>query len=238
MISLAVHPVPVLFYVLLVFVYLSVSVLFSFIIRSGFHMKAYCKKTTDQKVIALTFDDGPDPEITPLILDIMQGKANATFFCIGRKLEHNEQILKRMDDEGHLIGTHSYSHSGWFDLFSSNRMKKEFFMTDQKIFEVTGKKPLMFRPPYGVINPLLKKALRSFNYHIIGFSNRSWDTMTTNEGKILNRIMRKLKPGDIVLLHDSVPQSIPVLNEFLKIIEVKGYKIISLPEMFKIQSYE
>jgi len=237
MISLAIHPIPVLFYIILVFVYLFLSVFLSFFIRSGFHMRAYCKKETKEKIIALTFDDGPDPEITPTILDILKGKANATFFCIGSRIEGNEQIIKRMDTESHLIGNHSYSHSNWFDLFSSTRMKNEFIQTDQKIFAITGKKPLLFRPPYGVINPLLKKALRSFNYHVIGFSNRPWDTMTKNKGRILDRLIIKLKPGDVVLLHDSVPQSIPVLERFLRFIEENGFTVVSLAELFEIQPY-
>jgi peptidoglycan/xylan/chitin deacetylase (PgdA/CDA1 family) len=116
-------------------------------------------------------------------------------------------------------------------------MKKEFIKTDQKIFEITGKKTLLFRPPYGVINPLLKKALRSFNYHIIGFSNRAWDTTTKNEGKILDRLIHHLKPGDVVLLHDSIPQCIPVLKGFMKYIEENGFTVVSLAELFKIQPY-
>jgi peptidoglycan/xylan/chitin deacetylase (PgdA/CDA1 family) len=237
MISLSTFRVYIFVYIILIFLYLLVTILFSFFIRSGFYLKAYCNKETKEKIVALTFDDGPDPQITPEILDILKGKAPATFFCIGRKIEGNEGIIKRMEDEGHLIGTHSYSHSDWFDLFSSARMKNEFLQTDQKILEITGKKTLLFRPPYGVINPLLKKALRSFNYHIIGFSKRSWDTTTKDAGKIVNRLTRNLRPGDVVLLHDSVPQSIPVLKVFLKIIEEKGFRIVSVAELFKIQPY-
>jgi peptidoglycan/xylan/chitin deacetylase (PgdA/CDA1 family) len=237
MIVLASQTFPVLLYGILVFVYMFVSVFFSFYMRTDFYLNAYCKKETNEKIIALTFDDGPNTEITPAILDILKGKAKATFFCIGRKIEGNEQILKRMDTEGHLIGTHSYSHSDWFDLFSPTRMKNEFIRSDQKILEIINKKPLFFRPPYGVINPLLKKALRFFNYHIIGFSNRPWDTMTKNEDKILNRLVHKLKPGDVVLLHDSIPQSIPVLKVFMKIVEEKGFTFVSLADLFKIQPY-
>ena len=237
MISLALQILPVLLYVILIVVYLFVSVFFSFYMRTGFYLTAYCKKGTDDKILALTFDDGPDPEITPAILDLLKEKVPATFFCIGRKIEGNEEILKRMDAEGHLIGTHSYTHSDWFDLFSSTRMKNEFLRTDQKIVEITGKEPLLFRPPYGVINPLLKKALKSFNYHVIGFSNRAWDTTTKNEGKILDRLVRKLKPGDVVLLHDSVPQAVPVLKVFLKMIEEKGFTVVSLNKMFEIRPY-
>lgn len=237
LISLGTNKFLVFLYVFIVLIYVFISVFFSFFIRSGFHLKAYCKKITDEKLIALTFDDGPDPDITPAILDILKGKGKATFFCIGRKIDSNGQLLKRMDAENHFIGNHSYSHSNWFDLFSSKKMKNEFIRTDQKIFEVTGRRPLLFRPPYGVINPLVKKALKGFNYHVIGFSNRPWDTMTKNEEKILERLTRRLKPGDVVLLHDSVLQSIPVLKGFLKYVEERGYTFVGLDEMFEIQPY-
>ena len=237
MFSLAFKTFNILLYVILFAGYQSLSLLLSFFIRSGFYMKAYCTKETGEKIIALTFDDGPSALYTPVILDILKDKATATFFFIGRKMEGNEGIIKRTEEEGHLIGTHSWSHSNWFDLFSSSRMKDEFIRTEQKIIEITGKKPLLFRPPYGVINPFLQKALKSFNYHVIGFSNRPWDATTKNEEKILHRLVRKLKPGDVVLLHDSVPRSVPVLEEFLKIVQEKGYKIVSLSEMFNIQPY-
>src|ERR1035438_1290505 len=141
-ISLAWLHIPLVFYIILVVLYISISVLFSFFISSGFYLKAYCKKATRKKILALTFDDGPDPSVTPAILDVLQGKACATFFCIGRKIDGNEEILKRMAREGHLIGTHSYSHSDWFDLFPAKRMRNEFILTDRKILDVTGKKPL------------------------------------------------------------------------------------------------
>jgi peptidoglycan-N-acetylglucosamine deacetylase len=238
MISLANHTFLLVVYIILFFIYLLVTIAYSFFIRSGFYLEAFCKKETNEKIIALTFDDGPNAENTPLILDILKGKAPATFFCIGRKIDGNEMILKRMVDEGHLIGTHSWSHSDWFDLFSPERMKREFFLTDQKITEITGKKPLLFRPPYGVINPLLKKALQSFNYNIIGFSNRSFDTSTKDEVKILERLTRDLRPGDVVLLHDSVPQCVPVLKEFLNIIEEKGFTVVPVTQLFNIEAYE
>jgi peptidoglycan-N-acetylglucosamine deacetylase len=237
LISLATHNILVAAYIILVFIYLLLTIIYSFFIRSGFYMKAFCKKETNEKIIALTFDDGPDAEYTPQVLDILKGKAPATFFCIGRKIAGNELIIRRMVEEGHLIGTHSWSHSDLFDLFSPERMKREFLLTDQKIKEIAGKTPLLFRPPYGVINPFLRKALQSFNYHVIGFSNRGWDTSTKDEIKILDRLTRNLKPGDVVLLHDSVRQSIPVLKAFLKIIEEKGFRIVSVAELFNIQPY-
>jgi peptidoglycan/xylan/chitin deacetylase (PgdA/CDA1 family) len=225
-------------YILLITGYLTVSVTASFYICSGFHMKALCHGKTEQKVIAITYDDGPHPENTPEILDVLKANAKATFFCIGSKVQGNEALLKRIDDEGHLIGTHSYTHSYWFDLYSPTRMKNELTKSEKVLFEIIGKKPLLFRPPYGVINPMLKKALGSFSYQVIGYSNRSLDTVTKDEKKTLERLIRKLQPGDIVLLHESVPYAASLLKKFLYQIAEKGYIVIGLDELLNIQPYE
>lgn len=227
-----------LFYILLIIVYVTVSVTASFYICSGFHIKALCRRKTEQKVIAITYDDGPDPQNTNAILDVLKDRAKATFFCIGNKVHGNEPLLKRMNREGHIIGTHSYSHSNWFDLYSAKRMKKELKQSEELIFEILSKKPLLFRPPYGVINPMLKKALGSFSYQVIGYSNRSLDTVTKDEKKTLERLIRKLRPGDIVLLHESVPYAASLLKKFLYQIAEKGYIVIGLDELLNIQPYE
>jgi peptidoglycan-N-acetylglucosamine deacetylase len=227
-----------IFYILLTTVYLTVSVTASFFICSGFHLKTLCNRRTDNKVIAITFDDGPHPVNTPEILDILKDRAKATFFCIGSKMEGNESLVKRMNSEGHLIGTHSYSHSYWFDFFSSSRMKTELLKSAETVFNITGKKPLLFRPPYGVINPMLKIALDSFSYHIIGYSNRSLDTVIKDENKVLERLMRKLSPGDIVLLHETVPFAPTLLKKFLYQVAEKGYIVVGLDNLLNIKPYE
>jgi peptidoglycan-N-acetylglucosamine deacetylase len=237
LILLAGYPVPPCAYILLVSLYFFISVYFSFFIRSGFYCKAYCIVRTEEKKIALTFDDGPDPVMTPLILDILKGRAKASFFVTGRKLEGNEEIIRRMDKEGHIVGNHSWSHSNWFDFYSADKIISELQETDRKIGSVIGKKPLFFRPPYGVVNPLVKKALDRMPYHVIGFSNRAWDTSAGNEQKIFERLTKKLNPGDIVLLHDTVKSTVNVLPRFLDHLEKYGYKIVSLDELLDIKSY-
>lgn len=220
-------------------IYFSVIFGVSFFIRSGFYHKALSSGDTDEKKICITFDDGPDIEYTNRILDILKdADVTATFFCIGRKIRGNEELLQRMEREGHLVGTHSYSHSNWFDLFSSSRIKKEFQQCEEMIQAITGKRPLLFRPPYGVINPLVKKALEGTGYHVIGFSNRAWDTVTRKEGKILSRICSSLKPGDIVLLHDTVQQNINVLKGFLEYLSMQDYKVVPLDKLLNISAYE
>ena len=226
-------------YLALIGIYITVSVTFSFFIRSGYHLKAFSRGITNEKIVSITFDDGPDIECTHRILEILNtADVKATFFCIGRKIDGNEELLRRMDKDGHLIGTHSYSHSNWFDLFSSHRMKKEFITTEEKVNQIIGKRPLLFRPPYGVINPLVKRALSGTGYHVIGFSNRAWDTVLKKEGKILSGITRSLKPGDIVLLHDTVQQNINVLKGFLDYLTQNGYQVVSLDKLLNILPYE
>ena len=226
-----------IFYILVVIGYIAVSVTASFFICSGFHLKALCDRKTEHKVIAITFDDGPHPINTPEILDILKDRAKATFFCIGSKMEGNESLVRRMNSDGHLIGTHSYTHSNWFDFFSSRRMKEELLKSEESVKNMIGKRPLLFRPPYGVINPMLKKALSSFSYHIIGYSNRSLDTVSKDENRVLDRLIRNLRPGDIVLLHETVPFAPALLRKLLYRIAEKGFIVVGLDELLSIKPY-
>jgi peptidoglycan/xylan/chitin deacetylase (PgdA/CDA1 family) len=232
-------PVHYYHYILLVALYLALSFSMSFFIRSGYHMKALCNAITEEKIVSISFDDGPDLELTPKLLDQLKDLGiPATFFCIGRKIKGNEGLLKRMHLEGHLIGMHSYSHSNWFDLFSPASMRKELEISSQAVFEATGKKPLLFRPPYGVINPMLKRALHGSGFHVIGFSNRAWDTSNRKTDIILARIMKNLKPGDIILLHDTVPESIEVIKCMAEKMTQAGYRIVPLDKLLNIPAYE
>lgn len=226
-------------YVFLVSAYLAFSVTMSFFIRSGYHMKAYCKANTEEKIVSLTFDDGPDKALTPKLLDHLKNlEIPATFFCIGRKIPENEAILKRMQREGHLIGTHSYSHSNWFDFFTPRHMESEILKSLSVVSECIGQRPRLFRPPYGVINPTMKSILRGSGLHIIGFSNRAWDTSSHTKEIILSRIMRHLKPGDIILLHDTVAETVDIIEPLAEKIKQAGYRIVSLDKLLDLPAYE
>jgi peptidoglycan/xylan/chitin deacetylase (PgdA/CDA1 family) len=232
-------PVHLYEYIILVVLYLAFSVAMSFFIRSGYHMKAWSRALTEEKTVSITFDDGPDSELTPVLLDHLKSLGiPATFFCIGRKISGNKELLRRMHSEGHLIGTHSYSHSDWFDFFSPARMRRELENSGRAVFEATGKKPLLFRPPYGVINPMLKMALNGSGFYVIGFSNRAWDTSSRKKEVILARIMRNLKPGDIILLHDSVPETIEIIANMAERMKQSSYRIVPLDKLLNIPAYE
>ena len=233
--------IPVAHYwiILLVLLYFSLSVILSFFIRSGYFMKVLSRAETSEKIISITFDDGPDPLLTPLLLDILkESDTPATFFCIGKKISGNETVLVRMMTQGHLIGTHSFSHSNGFDLFSPARMRIEFQRSSNLVAGTTGRKPLLFRPPYGVINPMVRRALKGTGYHVIGFSNRAWDTSSEKEEIIFERLKKNLSPGDIILLHDTVPATVEAVRKLIEYTKQAGYRIIPLDRLLNIQAYE
>jgi peptidoglycan/xylan/chitin deacetylase (PgdA/CDA1 family) len=231
--------VPGTCYLWLVLLYLAVTIGMSFRIRSGFHMKAYWHGDRTEKKIALTFDDGPERKPTAAVLDVLKAEnVQATFFCIGHKLNGSEELVRRIHDEGHLLGSHSFSHSDWFDLFMPGQMRREFDQTNILFEGIIQKHTRFFRPPYGVINPMLRKALKKTGYFVIGFSNRAYDTSTRKKEKILRRLEKNLKPGDIILLHDTMSSTPDVLREFIPYVREKGYSIVPLDQLLNLPAYE
>ena len=207
-------------------------------IQSGFYIKAYCNSDTNEKLIALTFDDGPHPEFTSKILAVLkQHQAKATFFVIGKHIHLNESIIKQIDSEGHTIGNHTFSHSFFIDFESTKGFKKELNDTADLVKSITGKQMKLFRPPYGVTTPNLAKASRALNYHVIGWNIRSMDTTGDNKEVILNRVKQQLKPGAIVLFHDTSEKTVEVLEQTLLFAKQNGFKIVSLQSLLNINSY-
>lgn len=208
-------------------------------IRLNYHVTAYCSNPkTDEKIVALTFDDGPS-ENTLEVLDILKKhNATATFFCIGKNIEKHPEILRRIDQEGHLIANHSYSHSDFFDFYRKNRVAQELKETDNLILEITGKKPQLFRPPYGVTNPSIRRALEITKHKTIGWNIRSMDGISKNTSAIFNRIVRQLSPGSVVLLHDTRVQTNAVLEQLLLSVAEKNFRVVSLEKLLNLKPYE
>lgn len=207
-------------------------------VNSGFYFKMICSAKTNEKIITITFDDGPT-QVTPLILDVLKEyNVKATFFAIGNRIEKNEQILKRIDEEGHLIGNHSYFHNFWFANYSAKKILNELTDTDKVIEKYTSKRVNLFRPPYGVTNPNVKKAIVRMNYIPIGWSVKSRDTVIKSSDKILIRLKNKVKPGDIILLHDTDIKIVQVLKEFLEYVLHSGYDVLRLDKLLNINAYK
>lgn len=203
-------------------------------VSSNFYIKTICRGNNQRNNISVTFDDGPSQNITPIILDILkENNIKACFFCVGQNAELNLQLLKRIDSEGHLIGNHTYSHSNNFDMFSSSKMKNEIIKTNNIIQNIINKEVKYFRPPFGVTNPNLAKALKKTKLIAVGWSLRSLDTTAKgNIAKTINRL-EKIKAGNIVLLHDSLVEAPEILKKFIEIVKTKKLEFTRLDDLIK-----
>ena len=225
-------------YLLLFIVYSLIVFWGCYYVGSNFFIKIICKAKTDKKEIAISFDDGPAVNYTPEILQVLKNeKVKATFFCIGNRIAGNESILQQMNSEGHVIGNHSYSHHFWFDMYSAKKMQDDLKQMDEEMERVTGLKPKLFRPPYGVTNPNLKKAIFKGGYTPVGWSVRSMDTVIKDENKLLSKINAGIKPGAVFLFHDTSKATLQILPEFLREVKKRGYNIIPLDKLLHLQSY-
>lgn len=233
------------FNVLSLYFLIPIFIIYSIILIIGsskiglnYFVNSHNKGVTEKKEIALTFDDGPDPEITPKILEVLKEKETiATFFCVGEKVKSNPELIVQMHNSGHILGNHTYYHSRFFDLFSSYRMINEINFTNNVIYKITGIKPRLFRPPYGVTNPLLKKALRRTAMISIGWSLRSFDTIRDEE-EVLKKLISNTSKGDIVLFHDNIPGVIAILKRYLQWLSENDFNVVSLTQLLNIPAYE
>lgn len=189
-------------------------------------------KNLEEKKIALTFDDGPNPEFTLKVLQILKDyNAKATFFCIGQNIESYPEILKAISDNGHEIGNHSFSHDLLIDFNATEKWLQEIKQTDNSIHRITGKKTTLFRPPFGVTTPKLAKALKITEHHVIGWNIRSFDTVIKNPRNIFKRISKRIHPGAIILLHDKQSNVLVVLEHLLQFLKEHNYKAVTINEL-------
>lgn len=206
----------------------------SYSIRACIYMRVFCHKQTEEKIIAITFDDGPDPIQTPKVLKVLRERhIPACFFCIGNKIKGNEELLRQIIKEGHNIGNHSFSHSGYFPLYRFKRMHYDLITCQQELEKVTGQPVQWFRPPFGVTNPTIAKAVRKLGVTPIGWNIRTLDTQQPSPEKIIKRIKKRLVPGSILLLHDRMPDSDKLLVQILDFIEKEGYTVVPLDKLMQ-----
>lgn len=227
-------------------------------IRSGVYVRAFCCEKTDRKVVYLTFDDGPHPPETERVLDVLRERgARATFFLIGSKVSGNEAVLRRMLEEGHALGLHTYSHAGTFPLLSFDKMLADVNEGKRAVESVAGKKISLFRPPFGVTNPTIAKVIRTLGLQTVGWDVRSFDTMFCKSSEhsckqsvysfkqsehsckqsghsckqsghdwyvpVVERIMKQVRPGSVILLHDRLDGASSLLALLLDSLAASGY---------------
>jgi len=219
-------------------VYLACLIYGSSVIQANFFAPAYCSAQTAEKIIALSFDDGPHAEYTPQVLALLaQYKATASFFVIGKNIHGNESLLQQIVTEGHSIGNHTYSHSFFIDFKNVQGFKDELNQTAELVLNSIGKRMQLFRPPYGVTTPNLAKAAKQLDYHTIGWNIRSLDTTNDTVEIITQRVQSQMQSGAIILLHDTSSKTIQVLEQILNFAQNNGYKIVSVERLVKINAY-
>lgn len=222
-------------FILIVVVLASFAVYASVSIQSCVYLKAFCRSKTDKKSIALTFDDGPHPINTPKVLEILkQYNVKATFFCIGSRAAENPDILKQIIADGHLVGNHTYDHSSSFPLLCKVEMEQELVKTERILNRIAGLKTLLFRPPFGVTNPNVATVVKKLGYKTIGWSIRSFDTVSKlSREQVLARIEGRLHGGGVILMHDDREKCDWLTEAVILKIREKGYNIKRLDELIE-----
>ncbi len=196
----------------------------AYFIGLNFHLNSVNSLNTNEKKVLLTFDDGPHNPNTPKVLEVLKKhNAKAVFFLIGKNIAGNEAIVKQIASEGHLVGNHSFSHHNFIDLWSAKKVRADFIEC-QKLIHAFQPSSKLFRPPYGVTNPNIAKAVKQLGLQSIGWNIRSYDTSIKDIEKIKHRILSQLKPGAIILLHDRLDFMPDLLESLIPAIKDKGYE--------------
>ena len=193
-----------------------------------FSLPVISKTAGTPKYIALTFDDGPSRKYTPILLDGLKERGvHATFFLMGKNIEGEEDIVKRMSEEGHLIGNHSYEHIQ-LTKAGAKAVCEAVEHTQEQIEAITGKRQEYIRPPYGDWNEELEEEI---GMTPVLWSLDSLDWKLKDTGKIIRQVLKDVKDGDIILLHDIFPSSVEAALELIDILQKEGYVFVTADEL-------
>lgn len=234
--TLLLEPPPMSLAVLALLGYLALILSGVFALRLRMFVDALVKAPRGARGIVLTFDDGPDPETTPRVLDALEeGHAKATFFLIGKKAEAHPEIVRDMKRRGHAIGLHSYAHDRLFALRSQKRVIRDLARGVGVLKAITGEDPILFRPPIGHTNPAIARVADALDLRVVGWNLSARDGIeSANPEKVVARLRRYMKDGTIVLLHDAaegggrVPASVEAIREILETIKDARLEVVPL----------
>ena len=188
--------------------------------------------------VTLTFDDGPDPVVTPQVLDLLdQYGARASFFCIAEKVIAHPELAREIIRRGHSVENHTNSHPHAFAFFGPNAMRREIDSAQTAIYETTGVASIFFRAPMGFRNPFLAPVAERAGLCYTSWTRRGYDTFAESAEPVLQRLQRDLAAGDILLLHDGrsiqphgkLPVILEVLTRLLEHLQTLNLKSFSLP---------
>ena len=191
--------------------------------------------------VALTLDDGPDPEVTPQVLEMLAAHgAHATFFCIGERVAAHAALAREILAHGHAIENHSQRHLHHFSLLGPRRLRTEIERAQETIGALTGAAPRFFRAPAGLRSPLLDPLLQRLSLQLASWTRRGFDTVECRPARVLAALVRDLSAGDILLLHDGhaartdagTPVVLEVLPKLLAAFAAAGLAPVTLREAF------
>lgn len=186
------------------------------------------KPTGELKKVALTFDDGPDPEYTPALLDGLKERGvKATFFVIGKEAENNPELMQRIVQEGHLIGNHTYSHVDLKNLTDAAAIE-EVSKANRVIEAYTGEEPCFIRPPFGSWRDSLNN---QFEMIPVLWTIDTMDWACKNEGNICTTVYREVKENSIILMHDEYPTSVNAALSVVDCLLEQGYTFVTVDEI-------
>ena len=194
-----------------------------------------------RREVALTIDDGPDPQITPAVLDLLDAHgARATFFCIASHAGQHAALCREIVRRGHSVQNHSFDHAHTFSLLGPRAIRRELVRAQDALAQVTGQRPRFFRAPAGLRNLFLAPVLHELDMQLVAWTRRGFDTVRRDPADVLARLTRALAAGDILLLHDhhaamaasGRPVTLEVLPTLLKRFEQTRLRAVTLPEAF------
>jgi peptidoglycan-N-acetylglucosamine deacetylase len=198
------------------------------------------KPNTKDKIIALTFDDGPWPKYTEQVLNILkENDVKGTFFVIGNNMKNLPSVGKRIVTDGHTIANHTWHH--WYHRLSPNVAAKEINDTEDIIYKVTGVRTNLFRPPGGVLGNGPAAYARSKKYSVIMWSADSNDYKRPAPSRLVGNVMRFSKPGGIVLMHDGGgvrDSTVKALPDMIQKFKQQGYRFVTIPEMLELEDQQ
>jgi len=203
------------------------------------------KVEVPEKVVALTFDDGPSPVWTPQILDALKrADVKATFFMIGEYVEKYPQIARRVADEGHDIGNHSYDHKVLI-YYRMDTLEREINEAEKVIQDVTGIKTRYFRPPKAWLTYKEKEKIKEMGYEIVLWTLNSKDWVTFDDKYIVRFLVHNVKPGDIILFHDgggvfsteggNRHETVKTIPQLVEKLREKGYRFVTVTELLRMR---
>ena len=213
-------------------------------IRSQFFCACFCRASKTSNKTALTFDDGPEPNLTIDILNILKKHSmKATFFVIGAKASRFPEIVKQCFDAGHTIACHDLTHTNFSNFRMSRALNRDISKAQHIINDIIGKKPILYRPPVGLMNPHVPGALKKLGMHCVGWSKKASDGGNRRIQGII-RIKTLSGAGEVILLHDSLPNPdykesvLKQIDELCLSIKQLKLEAILVQDMFHIRAYE